>query len=50
MHVVFAMTLTFIECVLTVLMLRFVYRMLKKVVLFLLKGRTPPSAPVSLNK
>jgi len=50
MHVVFAMTLTFIECVLTLLLLRFVYRMLKKAVLFLLKGRTPPGTPVSLNK
>jgi len=50
MHVTFALILTFLECVLTLLLLRFVYRMLKKVVLFLLKGRTPPGTPVSLNK
>ncbi|MBB5608983.1 MULTISPECIES: efflux RND transporter permease subunit [unclassified Janthinobacterium] len=50
MHVMFALILTFLECVLTLLLLRFVYRMLKKAVLFLTKGRTPPGTPVSLNK
>ena len=48
MPVAVAMILTLLECVLTLLLVRFVYRMLKKGVLFLMGRRTPKS--VSLQK
>ena len=44
------MLLTLLECVLTLLLVRFVYRMLKKAVLFLMGRRTPKAASVSLQK
>ena len=50
MPVVVAMLLTLLECVLTLLLVRFVYRMLKKAVLFLMGRRTPKAASVSLQK
>src|SRR5450830_1042796 len=45
-----AMVLTLLECILTLLLVRFVYRMLKKAVLFLMGRRTPKAASVSLQK
>ena len=50
MPVIVAMILTLLECVLTLLLVRFVYRMLKKAVLFLMGRRTPKAASVSLQK
>ncbi|MCX7293958.1 hypothetical protein, partial [Janthinobacterium sp.] len=50
MPVAVAMILTLIECVLTLLLVRFVYRMLKKAVLFLMGRRAPKAASISLQK
>ena len=50
MPVAVAMILTLLECVLTLLLVRFVYRMLKKAVLFLMGRRAPKATPVSLQK
>ncbi|MEG2030065.1 MAG: efflux RND transporter permease subunit [Janthinobacterium sp.] len=50
MPVAVAMVLTLLECVLTLLLVRFVYRMLKKAVLFLMGRRAPKAASVSLQK